>query len=289
MRLVPALPLALSLLCAQEASNIFEKAPPDIDEALHARIAKFYQAFVQGKFRQADAFVAEDSKDAFFAMEKRQYKGCEVGTVTYSDNFTKAKAVTSCDTKYFMMGREIPVKLPITSQWELQNGEWYWHVVPISERTTMNTPIGPVAVPSQGNPGDDPAAAQPQPARPDPLVLLGQLKNAVKVDRDSITVNPTKASSEEVHIKNSMPGTVTITVEGGGIAGLSVKPSKLDIGANEEGKLEIAFDPEDPNIVCSECLSHPQARKAGQVTLRVDQTGQAFPIEVHFITPAAAK
>ena len=290
-RFVPLLPLALGFVCAQEAGNIFEKAPPDVDEALRGRITKFYQAFVQGKFRQADAFVAEDSKDVFFAMEKKQYKACEPGTVTYSDNFTKAKAVVSCDTKYFMMGREIPVKLPITSEWVLQDGEWYWHVIPINERTMINTPIGPVKVPPAAKPGEEtpPAATTTTPSRPDPLVLLGQINKAVKVDRDSININPTKASKEEIHVKNSMPGTVTLTADFGGIDGLSVKPPKADIGANEEATLTIAFDPDDPSIRCSECLSHPQSRKAGQVTLHVDQTGQSFPIQIHYITPAPAK
>jgi len=290
LRFAPVLPLALGFVCAQEAGNIFEKAPPDVDEALRARVIRFYQAFVQGKFRQADAFVAEDSKDVFFAMEKKQYKACEVGTITYSDNFTKARAVTSCDTKYFMMGREIPIKLPISSEWILQDGEWYWHVVPMSERTTMDTPFGPVKVPpvKPGEEAPPPAVAAP-PARPDPAVLLGQLRKAVKVDRDSIDINPTKASTDEIHVSNSMPGSVTLTVDSGGIDGLSVKPAKVEIGANEQATLAVAFDPDDPSIRCRECLSHPQSRQAGTVTLRVDQTGQAFPIQINFTTPAPAK
>ena len=291
LRFVPVLPLALGFVCAQEAANIFERAPPDVDEALRSRITKFYQAFVEGKFRQADAFVAEDSKDVFFAMEKKQYKACEPGALTYSDNFTKAKAVVSCDTKYFMMGREIPVKLPITSEWVLQDGEWYWHVIPINERTTMPTPIGVVKVPPTAKPGEEPppAATTETPSRPDPLVLLGQINKAVKVDKDSIDIHPTKASTEEIHVKNSMQGTVTITVDRGGIDGLSVKPAKVEIGANEEATLTIAFDPEDPSIRCTECLAHPQSRKAGLVTLKVDQTGQTFPIQIHYITPAPGK
>lgn len=290
LRFASIIPLAFGSVYAQEASNIFEKAPPDVDEGLRARITQFYQAFVNGKFRQADAFVAEDSKDVFFAMEKKQYKACELGTITYSDNFTKARAVTSCDTKYFMLGREIAVKLPITSEWRLQDGAWYWYVIPISERTTINTPIGPVKVPPAVKPGEEPLAAGPAPIqRPDPMVLLSQMKQAVKVDRDSITINPTKASTEEIHVKNSMPGTVSLTADLGGIAGLSIKPAKADIGAGEDAKLTLTFDPEDPAITCSECLSHPQSRSGGKITLRVDQTGQTFTIDVHYLTPAPGK
>lgn len=286
LRYAPLLSLALGSLGAQEASNIFDKAPPDIDEALRGRITQFYQAFVNGKFRQADAFVAEDSKDVFFAMEKKQYKACELGNVTYSDEFTKAVAVTSCDTKYFMMGREIPIKLPMTSEWKLQDGVWYWYVIPMSERTTMKTPIGIVKVPAPGSQEEAATATAPAPmARPDPLVLLGQLKSAVKLDRDSITINPTKASTEKIQLKNTISGPVTLSADLGGIHGLSMKPAKVEIAGNEEATVVLTYDPKDPSITCNECLSHPQERSGGKVTLRVDQSGQALTIEVQFLTP----
>ena len=291
-RFLCAIPvLSLAAVFGQEASNIFEKAPPDVDEALRARITQFYQAFVQGKFRLADSFVAEDSKDVFFAMEKKQYKACEVGTIRYSQEFTKAVAVTSCDSKYFMLGREVPVKLPITSAWRLEDGVWYWYVLPQSERTTYDTPVGPARRPPTPKPGEEEAAApavQPPP-RPDPVLLMKQIDKAVEVDRDTLEIHPTKASSAEVHVKSSMPGVVTITSDPGGIAGLHIKPAKQDIEAGGEAKFEISFDPNDPSIVCSECLSHPQTRIAGTVKLRVDQTGKTFPIQIVYITPAPAK
>ena len=286
---VPILPLAMGLVLAQEAANIFEKAPPDVDDALRARIAKFYDAFVTGKFRQADAYVTEDSKDVFFAMEKKKYKACELGNIQYSDHFTKAVAVTSCDTTYFMMGREIPIKLPITSQWRLENGEWFWYVIPISERTTMQTPIGVVPVPRPGDPSQQPAANSPGVNRPDPASVVAMVSKAVRIDRESIDINPTKASAEKVKVTNTMPGAVTIMAEFGGVAGLSVKPAKADIGAGQEATFVIAFDPDDPAIQCTECLSHPQSRTAGTVTLQVEPTGQKFPIQINYITPRAAK
>lgn len=47
---------------AQQSDDLFEKAPPNVDEALRARITEFYQYFVDGKFRDADGLVADDSK-----------------------------------------------------------------------------------------------------------------------------------------------------------------------------------------------------------------------------------
>src|SRR6266849_1458884 len=66
-----------SLGFSQDSSDLFEKAPPPIDEALRARVDKFYQSYVTGKFREAFALVAEDSQDAYFAAPKPQFKKCE--------------------------------------------------------------------------------------------------------------------------------------------------------------------------------------------------------------------
>src|SRR5260370_19212495 len=100
---------------------------------MRACIEKFYQFFVSCKFRLAEPLVAEDSKDVFFAAEKKKYKDCELGSIAYSDNFTKAKTVVSCDTDYFAFGRQIQIKLPITSLWKVQDGEWCWYALPSSQ------------------------------------------------------------------------------------------------------------------------------------------------------------
>jgi hypothetical protein len=268
---------------AQEPRNLFEKAPPDVDQALRARIEKFYQFFVTGKFRLAEPLVAEDSKDVFFAAEKKKYKDCELGSIAYADNFKKAKAVVSCDTEYFGFGRQIPIKLPITSLWKVQDGEWFWYVIPASQLTEYNTPFGPAKRPPEES-GDAPPAPAPAVS---PRVSPEQVMKAVRVDRDSLDFNTAKSSNQEVHIKNTMPGSVTLTASTG-IKGLSVKPAKAELQPGEDLTVVIAFDPLDPAIGCPTCLSHPQDRQAGEVTLRVAPTGQVIPIQVRFVVPAPA-
>src|ERR1044071_5965016 len=85
--------LLASCLSAQAPADLFHKAPPAVDEALRARIAKFYQLHVDSKFRQAEALVAEDSKDFFYSANKPKYLGFEIKQIIYSDDFTKARAV----------------------------------------------------------------------------------------------------------------------------------------------------------------------------------------------------
>src|SRR5438067_7758827 len=83
----------VSCLSAQPPADLFHKAPPAVDEALRARISKFFQLHVEGKFRQAESLVAEDSKDFFYSANKPKYLGYEIRDIAYTDDFTKAKAV----------------------------------------------------------------------------------------------------------------------------------------------------------------------------------------------------
>ena len=281
--------LALGMACAQDPGAVFEKAPPDVESALRARVNQFYQYFVDGKFRLADALVAEDSKDTFFAAEKRRYKACVVGNITYSDNFTKAKAVTTCDTEYFFAANRFPVKLPIVSLWKLENGDWYWYVIPASEQDTYNSPFGPVKRPDAASGGQQTPDTPAAPSIPDPASVLARVRNGVHVDRTKLSFNGAKASKEEIHLKNTLPGRATIVAQFSGIPGLKVTPMKSDLGANGEVTMTFAFDPKDPTVNCAECLAHPQSRLAGTVTLRVEPTGQTVPVTVEFVTPKQQK
>ena len=87
--------VSCAVVAAQtKPTDVFEKAPPDVDNALRERVAKFFQAHIEGKFRQAEAVIAEDSKDFYYNMEKQRYLGFEIVRINYSENFTKAAALS---------------------------------------------------------------------------------------------------------------------------------------------------------------------------------------------------
>ena len=67
---------------AQGPADLFQKAPPEMDQALRERVAAFLQAHVDGKFRLADQYVADESKDAFFEAHKRRYRDFEIVKVS---------------------------------------------------------------------------------------------------------------------------------------------------------------------------------------------------------------
>src|SRR5258708_26473436 len=106
---------ACSLMWGQDPADLFEKAPPPIDEALRARIDRFYRAYMAGKFRDAYPLVAEDSQDAFLESSKDTYKSCETLKIRYSENFTRSSVLETC------------------------KGEWRWHWQTITPPNSVNT------------------------------------------------------------------------------------------------------------------------------------------------------
>ena len=283
-------PLVLGLALAQEEPrNIFASAPPDVDQALRARIAKFYQFFVAGKFRLADALVAEDSKDVFFAAEKRKFQDFSIGSVTYSDNFTKAVAVVSCGTDQSFMGTKFPIKLPLTSFWKLEDGEWFWYVIPADQQKTYHTPGGDMPRPPTAEEQNSTANNSAPTSIIRPMISPEQLMKAVQLDREMLTFDSSKASKQVIHLTNSLGGRVSVAATTP-IKGLKVTPSKGEMDAKQELEMEFAFDPGDSSIVCSDCLAHPQDRPAGEVTIVVEPTGQMIRIPIRFLVlpPASA-
>src|SRR5215207_9021553 len=114
---------------AQNPAELFSKAPPAVEEALRANVTKFYQSYVDGKFRQATQFVAEDSQDTFFEADKRRCHSFEIARVDYVENFTKATVVVTCPTDVLMPPKGLTrVTMPLTSKWKVEQDKWLWYV-----------------------------------------------------------------------------------------------------------------------------------------------------------------
>lgn len=266
---------------AQTPSDVFDKAPPAIDDALRERVSAFYQAHVDGKFRQADEYVAEDSKDAFFVADKPHYKGFQITKITYSDNYTKATVITACKTDMFFHGRTLPVTMPALTHWKIDNGQWFWsYVTPTAEET-------PWGVMKPGPPGDPGSGASRIPA--DPAAAARSILSRVMVDGDTVNVDQTRPSKAEIHLKNGLLGPIKVFADPTGTPGLTVRPVKPEVESGGETAIVIEFNPDDPTIVCRDCLMHPGVRPPVTVNLTVKPTQQRFPIKIIFLQPAAPK
>jgi hypothetical protein len=213
--------------------------PKELDEALKARVSKFFQAHVDGKFRVADEVVAEDSKDYFFEAEKPRYRGFAIKDIKYSEDFLRAQVVVDCDTEMNVprMGR-MAVKVPRTSRWKFVDGDWFWFVDPNQVR---DTPFGPMkpGPPAQGG-GDLPIIP---PANPSSVAGMSQ---GIRADKTQVVLLSDEPSSDTITVSNSVSGWITLQVVPPDIPGLSVRVEKPDVAPNGSSTIVFDYKPAGP-------------------------------------------
>jgi hypothetical protein len=245
------LTLLAAVSFAQDASEVFNKPPARVDQALRERINEFYQYHVKQEFRKAEALVAADTKEYFYSHNKPGYLSCETGKIVYTDDFKRAKATILCSQYVMIPGfTNKPMKVPFGSTWKVVNGKWYWYV---DQEALRATPFGQMTPGPPGTSGGLPASI------PDSADFVMTL---VKADKDSVSLKP--GESETVTIRNGAPGIMDISVEGK-IPGVE---AKLDHGNLKVGDRAVLT------------LQAGDGAKSGLVSIKVEQTGQVIPIQV---------
>jgi hypothetical protein len=256
-------------------SNLFDKAPPEIDEALRARVKAFYSAYVTGKYRDAIQVVEDDSLDEFLAADKDRYLSFDIANIVYSDDFTKAKVTAACMVELKVHGRIYPSKYPQVSSWKYVNGQWWWYHVPLTERTT---PFGISKITPEGLEGVHPNV----PAIPaDPLAAAQAILSKVSIDKAEVELKSYEKSHAEVHVKNDMPGNLTVAVDRLPIAGSGFKIDHSDIPPGGIATITFEYDPKSPDIVCGACTAKA-VLPITTASVRISQTGQIFPVRITF-------
>jgi hypothetical protein len=252
-----------------------------VDAALRERVQKFYQAFTSGKFSAAFEVVAEDNRDEFIGSGKDTYKACNTAKITYSESFTKATVTEACKGDWRWHGRSLPLTMPLTSFWKVIDGKWYWYSV---KQTVYDTPFGKM---SPGPPSD--SSAPPPPALPipsDPKAFTANLMKQVTVDKTEVHLDSSKASLDEVHLSNGMPGRIQLTIDNLGQPGLSIKADKMRLSAKDTARIVVKYDPNDPALQCSDCAKRMDG--ATTATIHVSPTNQVFNIKIVFERPTAS-
>ena len=108
---------AATTLPAAAQSELFDKAPPDIDGPLRERVTGFYQAHVDGKFRAAEQFVAPgDSQEIFYQMQKQRYESCKTIRITYENGHQEAIVTQSCKGKWNIQGTMLDSEMALLTR-----------------------------------------------------------------------------------------------------------------------------------------------------------------------------
>jgi hypothetical protein len=261
-----ALALVASLAFAQTPSDL-NRPPEGVDKAVRERIAQFYQLLVDGKFRQAEGLIADDTKDFFYNMSKPKYLSFEIGQIVYSDEFTRAKAIVLCEQTIpvpAFAGK--PLKFPQPSLWKLVDGEWYWYVDQDALRQTPFGVMNPGSPAPSGarSPGPPFGAATPPPvpSGADVQGLLNRLQSHAKADKQAVALKV--GESTQVTITNSTEGMATLSLSVNA-HGVDAKLDHTELKAGEKAILT---------------LRAGEQAKPGVVNVRVEQSSQVIPIQI---------
>ena len=244
---------AVLLATLAGAQTPAQEAPPDVDHALRARIEEFYHYFISQEYRKAEKLIAEDSQDFFYNHAKPHYLSTEIQSVTWSANFTRARAVTLCEQFVMVPGfADRPLKVPTASTWKIVDGQWFWYVDPEEMR---RSPFGMIpeksgAAPAQGGlPASIPTTAD-------------FTMNLVKADTQSLKLK--EGDSARVTIANTARGPMHISVEQRP-RGVEAVLDHADLDAGAKAVLTVRAT---------------AGAKAGTIELRVLQTRELIPIAV---------
>lgn len=237
-----------------------EAAPPAIDSALRERVQSFYQAFVDAKFRRADEVVHEDSKDFFFTARKQQYKAFSITSITYRNNFQEAEVMTLVDADMpTPMTGPMPMKLPMTTQWKMDQGKWWWYV----KEEVINTPFG------QYKRDPNAPVTQKPPTEGERLNPFAQAAQ-MKVQPSPVILEQGNSWKAVAKLANTLSGSVALEMElAPEVRGLDARLSKSSLGAGEATEITVEYQP-----------ATGEAAKSATLHVVVKPLGRKIPVQV---------
>lgn len=211
------------------------EVPAETVEAVKARALEFYQLQMKGKFRQAEAMVCDDSKDAYYDSRKEQWRSVDISKVIF-DTPQTARVVISLGTQLNTLMGSAPAVFPFTSKWRQEAGRWCYVIPPPSERE-VKTPWGDM---HSGKGDGNIAGAGGTISKP---VEVGQVMRGVEVSKTKIVLNEKKPSQDKLTVSNHLQGAVQVEVDGTQGRGLTWKLSSTSLREGQSCEIEFAFDP----------------------------------------------
>lgn len=238
------------------------------EAAVRQRVEKFYGLQVEGKFRQSEAFVCEDSKDAFYTARKRQWLSVEIVSAQYDASRNLYMMTTTLGMNQGTPAGIVKVTYPNTTLWRFEDGNWCMHLPPPTPDGKA-TPFGAMKV-------QDPSSAEGKKLEMKP-VSAEMVQGGVKADKEQLVVAPTGTSSDELHITNHLSGMVELEIIPLYTPGLKLTLSTTELKARETATLKVEFTPVDN-----------RALRTLSTSVMVHPLGIKLPVRIAFEPKAAA-
>lgn len=213
--------LFASTAAPARSQDPFREAPPEVEEALRARIQKFYEYFQQGKFRQAEQLVLEESRDHFYNAKKSRIFGFEIRNIKFSGDLTEASVLVSCMTLVPGLGSK-PFPVPLPSAWKALDGEWYLFFQTRPEGEAYNSPAGKMHFDRNA-----PRAGELGSFQQTTLESLRGMYYA-EPTRMEFSSRATEPVTKTFRVENRSKGILTLETDSKGMPGVTI-----DLGAGE--------------------------------------------------------
>ncbi len=236
--LVFSLLILLTAPLSALGQNPFPSGPADLEQALRERVSEFYSYFKLGRFRDTEKLVAEESRDAYYAMNKGRILGFEIKSVDFTtEDFREAKVLVSCLTMVPLLGSK-PLPMPIQSHWKQLEGEWYMYLKPRNPGDDFPSPMGMMRFSKDAtgaplvNPGQGPT--------------LESLKTMYEVSTLELQFQSGSEQpvTQTIRVANRSPGPLTLERYTRDFAGLEVSFEAEEIPPGEETTISFVYQPE---------------------------------------------
>jgi hypothetical protein len=210
------------------------KAPEEVEQGVRKAIADFYRLQVEGRFRQSESLVCEESKDEYYNMDKPKILGFELVTLKFEEGFQKAQAKVHTDREFITPHARFPMKVPAVTNWESGSGKWCMQL-PKPDPRGKESPFGfmnPGKV-SDAKPGDPAAAKQ---------ATQEQVRSGIRLSKREVVLKAGMKAVETVDVENNLAGGVKAEVLAFTIPGLKVSPTEQGMAAMSKLPLKLEWD-----------------------------------------------
>jgi hypothetical protein len=264
--------------CAQQAGDLFSKAPPDVEQALQAKVKEIYTLQQSGKWRAAERLVCDDSRDAYYEAAKTSIKKFQVLRVAYEDNFQKAKVTAQFEGELRTPHGSMPSAYALTSLWRQEEGAWCLYIPPAPKE--IATPFGTVKA---GETGANGAPLPPVPVMGPGNTLntesLGQqILSMVKISKINVKLHSTLRSSDEIEIINGSTSPIDVSLVTPERLGLKITLSDKTVKPGKTAVIRLEFEP--PN---------PQPKPYYDFFVRIEPFDKQYQVHTIFDLPESIK
>jgi hypothetical protein len=232
--------LTTAVVAAQE--NPFPNAPPEEEAALKERVNGFYSTFQQGQFREAEAYVAEESREVYYNAPKTRVFSYEIRSIEFNPDLNEASVLVGAETLSPLSGQ--PLKQPLQSRWMRINGEWYMHLKALEAGETYKTPAGDMHF----DPGKGSDGARP-PNFKSPNLASMQTAYQVSTRNLKFSTGGTAPETHVVKVKNKFQTALTIERLTRDFPGMEIQIESETISPDSEVTIAFTYHPEQAKLM----------------------------------------